>query len=57
MRARRRQRDMTLARSLRLGLLAYLWMRSDGVRERYGVPLNELLARQLEIMGGLAEEW
>ncbi len=57
MRVQRRQREMTLARSLRLGLLAYLWMRSDGVRERYGVPLNELLARHLEVMGGLAGEW
>lgn len=48
---------MTVARSLRLGLLAYLWMRDEGIRERYGLALNELLARHVAVMGGLAGEW
>jgi hypothetical protein len=48
---------MSLMRSLRLGLSAWLWMRDEGVRERFGLSLNVLLARHIDAMGGLAGEW
>jgi hypothetical protein len=48
---------MPLMRSLRLGLSAWLAMRDEGMRERFGLPMNVLLARHLHAMGGLAGEW
>ncbi|GAB7524062.1 hypothetical protein [Paraburkholderia sp. 2C] len=48
---------MSLMRSLRLGLSAWLWMRDEGVRERFGLSIEVLLACHIDAMGGLAGEW